>query len=161
MSEIEERAEMVAQLESIREELRMLVSAAQGDYDPADLPAMRALGLQSDCERDDEEDATRTGSSDTDHDGDCIYDHDHDVQEWAQEYLADYGLSIEGVWKGSSKDEAEYHGCILVITTGGPHIQLDTSRRVLEGWGWFGSGKAQLTVDRDVCDYWDEMVDQG
>lgn len=78
-----------------------------------------------------------------------------ELEEAALEYLDDF-LSIEGVWKGSSKDNAELHHVEVVFGTGGPHVELDTDERAV--MGWWGSDQVRIPVDSDVCAYYEEMM---
>jgi hypothetical protein len=79
-----------------------------------------------------------------------------EIQEAAREYLGDV-LSIEGMWQGGSKEDAEYRGCEVLITYGGPDIRLDTSTGLVTGrWG---GDEVTRSVDSSVCDYYDQMME--
>jgi hypothetical protein len=81
-----------------------------------------------------------------------------ELREVAREYLDDV-LSIEGVWQGGSKDDAEYRGCEVLIACGGPNIRLTTHDGYVKGH--WGGDEVTRSMDSSVCDYYDQMMEDG
>ena len=77
------------------------------------------------------------------------------IRDAAEEWLRDV-LSIEGIWQGDSRDNASYRGCEVLLTAGGPHIELDTRTDIVSGY-WGGS-TVERRVDSDVSAFYDRMV---
>lgn len=81
-----------------------------------------------------------------------------ELAEFAQERLNEDVLSIQGIWKGTSREDADYVGCEVAVCVGGPHVELDTVR--LQWVGHWGGDKVYRSAGAGVCAYFDEMVAQ-
>ncbi len=79
------------------------------------------------------------------------------LADMAHDMLAEYPLSIEGVWKGSSKEDADLSTVIVTYCTGGPHVGLDTTRR--QFIGHWGGETVYRMADSDLCAYYEDMLD--
>lgn len=143
MSNNAEYESLVRQVEAQRDHYETLVRIATGgadvNVDGDDYRFLVALGWAGVATEEDDQE----------------YDID-DAAEFAQERLSEDVLSIEGIWKGASKDAAEYVGCEVVVCTGGPHVELDTASGY---WiGYWGGQKCHRAAKRDVVHYFDELV---
>lgn len=92
-------------------------------------------------------------------DPEFAYD-DDDIRDIACNWLSDV-LEIRGIWEGSSRREASFRGCKVIVTTGGPQYELDTARRVWRAFGWFGAGLVELSASDDICAHYDDMIGEG
>lgn len=72
----------------------------------------------------------------------------------AAQLLEDAALSVQiNGHRAPGSDEWDIDGAEIVFTTGGPHVQVDTARKVVEAWGWFGAGRTAVSLSADTCEW--------
>jgi len=81
----------------------------------------------------------------------------NDVREAAESVLGKC-LSVEGIWKGPSRDSATLTSVVVVFRTGGPRIELDTAAREVRGY-WGNTRAFATEVDAYVCAYYEARFD--
>lgn len=140
------REALLRQVEAQLDDMERMVGYAQGnELDIDDLPMLRDLGFESDCDIDPD-----------DPDADCMADHGDGLQDFAMEQIDESVLESYGVYHGRP-DDLRYQGCVVVVCIGGPHVELQTETRT---WvGYWGGEKVTLSASRDVCDYFDAMFE--
>lgn len=78
-----------------------------------------------------------------------------------KDYCEDHNGSVLSATHHIS-DTGIYEGCTVVVGTGGPHLQLDTRSRQVEGF-WSGerwSDTYDILESEKVDEYWKEMFSQ-
>jgi hypothetical protein len=80
----------------------------------------------------------------------------NDMRDAAREYLDDL-YNITGRWEGSSKEDLNYLGCTVLLAGGGPHIELDTADGRVNGY--WGGDETSASVNTEVSDYYDAIVE--
>lgn len=82
-------------------------------------------------------------------------DADEDADRWelVMQALEGDALEVRHIGhRGARDEEWTTDGVVIVFTTGGPHVQVDTAAREAQAWGWFGAARVTRALSSDVVD---------
>lgn len=81
---------------------------------------------------------------------------EYDAAETAREILDEWPLTVTEYGKRNPGGEWETTHVVVVFSTGGPHIELDTFERAVVGY--WGSDRERAPVADAVIDYFESLM---
>ena len=135
----QERADAVVKLREYEHETLADVRDRDGRDEVANVIAARELLELDALDVEDGEDET----------GDVAEGVDDVHERWGEGALDAY---VKGTRRAGGEWDIE--GAVVVVTTGGPHVQLEYDGRdvVVAGWDWFGADRTTRTLGEDAAE---------